>query len=103
MKLTELNPRWMVDDGRKVGVMFDCPGACCADKRSPRDVFEMGAAVKALAACPFKVAIDGQPYRADGWERTGDTFDTLTLSPSVWISPPEHWHGFVRGGEIETC
>jgi hypothetical protein len=34
------------------------------------------------------------------WRREGDTFDTLTLSPSVDASPSGHWHGFVRNGEV---
>lgn len=100
MRLVDLKPRWMIDEGRVVGVRFDCPGSCCSDKRSPLDIFEMGADVKDLAACPFKIALDGKPYREDGWERVGDTFETLTLKPSVWISPPDHWHGLITDGEV---
>ena len=45
------------------------------------------------------------------WTATGDTIDTLTLSPSVDLSkiPPEdpaspercYWHGFVQNGEAK--
>jgi hypothetical protein len=34
------------------------------------------------------------------WQRAGDTFDTLTLSPSIDASKHGHWHGFIQGGEI---
>lgn len=59
------------------------------------------------------------------WERTGDTFDTLTLAPSIRHIPryasrdaalasgaiekylnPTMWcafHGFIRAGGIEFC
>jgi len=104
MKLSDLNPRWQIDDGRRVGVNFDCPGACCAGKPSARDEWdelERNGEMKLIVAVPFTVALDGNAYRPDGWNRTGDTFDTLTLSPSIF--PPGHWHGFIRNGEIETC
>jgi len=34
------------------------------------------------------------------WQRTGDTFETMTLSPSIDASKWKHWHGFVRNGQI---
>lgn len=107
MKLSELNPRWQIEDirtGRRVGVNFDCPGACCAGKPSARDEWDEmrhSGAVKLIVAVPFKIALDGAPWSANGWDRTGDTFETLTLSPSIF--PPGHWHGYIRNGEIETC
>ncbi|MGH9366245.1 MAG: DUF6527 family protein [Thermoanaerobaculia bacterium] len=32
------------------------------------------------------------------WRREGETFDTLTLTPS--INAEGHWHGFIRNGEV---
>jgi hypothetical protein len=93
----------MWDGERRVGVFFDCPGPCCAGKRSPRDTFDVWPWVKLQAACPFTVALDGTPYRPEGWERTGDTFESLTLSPSVWIGPPGHWHGQIIRGEATNA
>lgn len=103
MRLAELNPRWMKDGERIVGVTFDCAGPCCSGKRSSEDNFEIGTWIKSRAACPFTVALDGLPYRGDGWVRAGDTFETLTLEPSVWIEPPGHWHGFIRRGEVTNA
>jgi hypothetical protein len=34
------------------------------------------------------------------WTRTGETFETLSLSPSVDASPAGCWHGFVQNGGI---
>lgn len=106
MRLSELNPRWQQHDGRLVGVNFDCPGPCCAGKPSARDVFdarERAGETKIIIAVPFKTALDGSAYRADGWDRTGDTFETLTLAPSIQAFGYEHqphWHGWIRGGEV---
>jgi hypothetical protein len=33
------------------------------------------------------------------WRRAGETFETLTLSPSVDASRAGCWHGFIRNGE----
>jgi hypothetical protein len=34
------------------------------------------------------------------WVRSGDTFEDLTLSPSVDTSASGHWHGFITNGSI---
>lgn len=56
---------------------------------------------------PFTNPIDGKgPYTdAPGhatWERTGDDFETLTLSPSIQRRDPGGcaWHGYIRDGEV---
>lgn len=36
----------------------------------------------------------------DYWERTGDTFDTLTLKPSIQRVGGCAWHGFITNGEV---
>ena len=101
MRLVDLNPRWMTNEGRVVGVTFDCPGACCAALRSIKDTEGESPLVKSRACVPFRIGLDGAPtpWGDKGWERDGDTFETLTLRPSVWISPPQHWHGFIHSGE----
>ncbi len=35
------------------------------------------------------------------WTRTGETLETLTLSPSVNVIGG--WHGWIRNGEVITC
>jgi hypothetical protein len=34
------------------------------------------------------------------WQRTGETFDDLTLTPSIDASPSGHWHGYVTNGQV---
>lgn len=99
MKLTDLDPHWFVTSeghaaGRTgMGVTFDCP---------------------CKPGCPtrlgvwFSNPIDGGPPAPPEcspkprWQRTGSTFETLTLTPSIDASggAEPHWHGFITNGEI---
>lgn len=99
MRLTDLNPRWCCDADIVIGgvkkhfdnrhgmaVSFDCPH--CRQTR---------------IAVWFANPIDGLIPTDDAehlWQRTGETFDTLTLTPSVDASSVGHWHGFISAGEI---
>lgn len=76
-RLTDFAPRWINAGDRKgVGVSFECMTGHC------------GGRIRVLFANP----LDGGPPLADDeqhgggpyrWHRTGETFDTLSLSPSV--------------------
>lgn len=105
-KLVDLDPRWLshggdgvldkdgnaVPERRGIGVSFECPCGC--DQR---------------CAVLFETALDGQPvppqYSPTRWQRTGDTFETLTLSPSLHrvVGCVTRWHGWIRSGEAITC
>ena len=90
MRLVDLNPRWSaagVDTHRHgMGITFDCPH--CRKRR---------------LHVAFDVPLDrGEPFNVAGekqWHREGDTFDTLTLTPSIDASASGHWHGFITNGE----
>ena len=110
MRLIDLYPRWGIDadiviggvskhfEGRTgMAVSFECPH-CVA-----REIATGDKRVQRLAVW-FANPIDGGPPTDDAktlWTRTGDTFETLTLSPSVDASSDGHWHGFIRNGEIQ--
>lgn len=101
MKLTDLNPRWAADydilvgdhvvhdeDRKGMAVTFDCPH--CRTTRL--GVF-------------FRNPVDGKPPSDDFddkrlWTRAGETFETLSLTPSIDASASGHWHGFITNGEI---
>lgn len=105
IKLAELNPRWTgygsdQNPNNHIinGITFDCPH--CRVQR---------------LGVLFTPAIDKGGWIAKGvviyhgaleWNRTGDTFDTLTLSPSIdansRIDVPNHWHGFITNGEVTS-
>lgn len=119
-KLVDCNPSFITYDGRDDhapdALFFDCP--------------------EGHEGCryhvPFSPAMDGAPrpvQQANGacWDRTGDTFETLSLSPSIRGVPqyesreaaaaacpnvpaeamhPRMWcalHIFIRDGQIEFC
>ena len=80
---------------RGIGVGFNCPLIASG----ARDKCGCGGAVHV----PFKVALDGsrtENPRGHEWDRTGDTIETLTLSPSVDGSEFGCFHGWIRDGEV---
>ena len=87
MRLVDLSPRWVKDaDGRVVGLSFECPH--CRTER--------------LHAA-FENPPDGGPPSGsfvNHWKRTGESFETMTLSPSIDASAYGHWHGFITNGEV---
>ena len=119
VRLTDLNPRFLGaggdgisnSDGTRVpirtgvGLMFDCPhGAACPSRQGVE--FPEYAGVQYVS---FANPLDGGPPFNDEtpkWERTGDTFDTLTLRPSILSTPGKGgcgWHGFITAGEVITA
>lgn len=98
MRLTDLNP-WLVGYGGEgvtdsatgkpiprregVGVGFDCPCGC-------------GEAI----FVPFANPLDGGPAIQRGWVRTGETMETLTLTPSILRLSGCRWHGWVTRGTV---
>jgi hypothetical protein len=72
-----------------VGVVFDCPNGC----GSPCYV-------------PFANPLDGGPALESAhpiWQRTGETFETLTTTPSILRSKEKGgcgWHGFITNGDV---
>lgn len=50
----------------------------------------------------FKNPLDGGPAAPNCkyyWQRTGDSFETITLNPSVNAATIGHWHGWIRDGK----
>lgn len=95
--LTSLSPSWYEIDGRRVGLLFDCP--TCTRQADP----VCGGRVFVFLDPP----LDPGPSLGVGdraWKRTGDTFETLSLSPSILTrvaaDGSEHWHGHVTNGQV---
>jgi hypothetical protein len=107
-RLVDCNPSWNEGDGF---IRFDCP-------EGHADCFHV---------IPFTPSLDGSAHTRNSamWQRTGDTFETLTLSPSILRRQrytsrdaaladgvkPEHFeeqlicglHIFIKNGAIEFC
>lgn len=114
MRLIDLEPHWVGAGGegifnadgtpaaerRGVGISFLCPCGRRDEAHPHSDRVFIG----------FENPLDGGPaYDTGGphWRRDGETFETLTLSPSILRADPTpgacRWHGYVRNGLIETC
>jgi hypothetical protein len=107
VKLIDLDPTWFgsggegitdkdgnpVPERHGIGVIFRCP---CGTP-------------ECWCAVPFKNPLDGKPadpYYQTAWVREGETFETLTLSPSILRSKERGgcgWHGYIKNGEVITC
>jgi hypothetical protein len=104
VKLADLDASFVETDGRRVGVQFCCP-ACRRER--------------ILVPFALPPSGDARELNVHGvvWQRTGDTLETLTLSPSVNFrhvygglgsdsSEPRTectWHGWVRDGQAVSA
>lgn len=96
MKLTDINAAFLRAHGedRYSFVRFDCPCGC-----------------RMRAGVSFTPALDGSavPEERKNWQRvSGDTLETITLTPSILLEPDPNvgckgWHGFLQNGELRTC
>ena len=103
MRLTEANPHWvgLGDKGELIiGITFKSP--------------KTGHRIGVLFANPIdhdgwiqKIGnpMDLEEFFPDSkrWKRKGETFDSLTLEPSIDISERNEWHGRILNGELISC
>lgn len=82
MKLTDLNPKIVGD-----ALELDCPCGC------------------GRFWVVFDTADPDEAGTNHTWTREGDSFETMTLSPSIHRvrGCPKQWHGWIRNGEVTTC
>jgi len=114
VKLTELEPRWVGAGGpgiynadgtpaaerHGVGLSFLCPCAECTAKRTGNHDEDFYLRVFVGFANPLDGGPAHDPRPGAQWQRAGDTFDTLTLTPSIQRMNGCRWHGFITNGEI---
>jgi hypothetical protein len=112
MKLTELDPRWLVADGKRVGFVFLCPHCrttwvSCFTTAMPhisgQDYHDCQAALFALAI-PEVPSHEVVPCRRNyAWNASPPvnqaTFENLSVTPSLDASASGHWHGHITNGE----
>jgi hypothetical protein len=96
-RLVDLFAEWTVRDGRRVGVNFACPH-CKQVEGAPTLAVLFANPDDGGAAWPDDPQCLGN-NSGKRWTRTGDTLETLTLSPSVDCSACGHWHNVVANGE----
>ena len=120
MKLTELAPRWCADfdapADAKQGISFLCPHCKVRRLAIWFDVPICGSQPVKASDFTNRCAMGNDPdyshperdshiginrnHPLGNWHRTGETFETLSLSPSVDASAFGCWHGFITNGEV---
>lgn len=98
MRLTELDPNWWtIAEGRTgMGITFLCPHCRALNSESTQ-----------YLGIWFANPVDGGPPAPidlvpnPRWKRTDDTFETITIEPSINAS--DHWHGFIINGEVTNA
>lgn len=111
MKLVELEPRWFSVNGNddKDGVTFLCPCCLAQPEKQTRLAVQfanpIGCEPKSLMTNKQKTEHVHELRTFDVppgflWQRIGETFETLTLTPSVDCSASGHWHGFINAGVV---
>lgn len=104
MRLLDLDPTWLLKDGKRIGFTFVCPTK--PDYRqscfpNPPKVSEQVDLFDIIHGEHTMV----QPCNpAQHWSIAGDieaaTFETMTVTPSLDGSPGGLWHGFITNGQI---
>ncbi len=107
MRLVELDPRWLLIDGRRVGFVFKCPlpgeagwWQSCFVQPTQRSVQRV----------LFEQMFPEAEHKVQGckpecaWQITPSIdqadFDTLSVTPSLDGSAGGLWHGFITQGAI---
>lgn len=106
MRLSELEPRWLINEPGRQLFVFRCPGPCCKERRrwlscknfrmklsEQIDLFEAAGLEGSKVVVPMKADVCWKITRAESW-------DTLTVSPSIDASPSGDWHGHIKNGGI---
>jgi hypothetical protein len=107
MRLVDLAPHWInipaAADGVRfyIGVSFLCPHCehtpcpTCGHQRGNRLAFNFWPPID-----PDGWLSKGVDYPHERFHQrvSGETFDTLTITPSIGLDP--HWHGTITNGEI---
>lgn len=101
MRLADLDPRFYTvgqDSDDRHGITFDCPH-CVGKENGSRLAIALH-----MDGTNFDPDPDNpQQFAANEtvWTITGgDSFENLSLSPSVDASKAGHWHGFITNGEV---
>ena len=112
MRLTELDPKWLLIDGRRAGLVFRCPHCqncylSCFFVPMPHICGDDLDCQYALFAqvIPEDQLLDTVPCKRDfAWTSSPAaeeaTFENISITPSLDASASGHWHGHVTNGSI---
>lgn len=111
MRLADLKPHWVNLSQAAPGVLFyigvsflcstdeHIPCPTCGTMRGRRLAFNFWPPIDPENLLAAMDAKSMEMYSAKFYRRvSGDTFDTLTIAPSIRLDPI--WHGTINNGEI---
>jgi Family of unknown function (DUF6527) len=100
MRLTDLEPSWVGAGGEGVS---DKDGNPIPERTGVAISFKCPCGAEDRVCIEFNNPLDGlgphDPSR-NLWNRTGDDFETLTVTPSIQRIGGCGWHGFITNGEV---
>ena len=105
MRLVDLDPRWVGSGGEGIR---NADGSTVPRREGIAVSFRCPCGNGERVMIPFTNPLDGKPsdYPNDeAWDRMGDTFETLTLRPSLQRADPGgcNWHGYLTDGVFRSC
>lgn len=99
MRLTDLDPKWLVKDGQRIGFTFRSP----TDPKRRQSCFETPPPSREQWELFDEDDVQGCNPKAR-WAIHGGidsaAFETMTVTPSLDGSAGGLWHGFITKGEI---
>lgn len=108
MRLLDLDPRWLLKDGKRVGFTFLSPigkqgnthwrQSCFAVALPSREQWDLFSAVHGKGACVQQCRTDFAWKVAGGIDAAD--FTTISVKPSIDGSAGGLWHGFITNGNI---
>lgn len=111
MKLTDLEPRWLIKDGQRVGFIFRSPTrqtcwqSCFLASPPRREQWELFRQTLGVTNSEDSPRPDVQGCReGTHWTITPSIemadFASLSVTPSLDGSAGGNWHGFITNGQI---
>jgi hypothetical protein len=102
MKLVDLDPQWLIKDGRRVGFTFTSPTKpewrqSCFVEAVPRQ--EQWALFEKQGHEKTQGCKEGYLWKVAGGIDNAD-LATISVTPSIDGSAGGTWHGFITNGEI---
>lgn len=107
MKLIDLDPRWLMQDGKRIGFVFRSPTdrkwwqSCFVAPTERREQWRLiEAAIPPDEKHDFQACKPSAKWKVAGGIKNAD-FATISVTPSLDGSPGGLWHGHITGGEIK--
>lgn len=104
MRLTDLDPAWLIKDGNRVGFTFNGPlgkgfrQSCLVVAMPSQEQWKLHEAAHGEDALVQGCRSDFAWTIAGGIENAN--FETMTVTPSIDGSDGGEWHGYITNGEI---